>query len=66
MKVRMKSTSAGPGGTMLPGSTVEVDNQTGIDLVRGGFAEMIGGQPRQETAAIKYPESVETRKRKVK
>lgn len=39
MRVKMKTTSAGPNGTVLAGATIDVDEQVAVDLVGGGYAE---------------------------
>lgn len=39
MKVKLKTTMAGPGGTANPGDIVDLPN--GQELIDGGFAESI-------------------------
>lgn len=55
MKVLMKSIMAGPEGTAMPRQVVTVDDKTGLDLVRGGYAEPV------ETAMIAPMENADNR-----
>ncbi len=49
MRIRMKTTSAGPGGVYQAGNEYEVASVTGHPLVTQGFAEVVRG-PAIETA----------------
>jgi len=60
MRVRMKTTMAGPQGCARPGDEREFDQATGEALVRGGYAELLDGSlsvqnPSAETTAAPGP-----------
>ena len=60
MKVRLKTTMAGPKGVFLPESAVEVSNEEAEALIAGGFAVAleqgvelaVAGPAPVETAAV--------------
>lgn len=66
MKIRMRTTAAGPNGTVQAGALVEVDKKTAKALVDGGFATYEAAvkapakkavRPRRETATAPPPET---------
>ncbi len=55
MKVRLKTTMAGPEGAFPPGSVIEASPEEAEMLITGGFAEPVEAEPVKpevETAAI--------------
>ncbi|MBX9877628.1 MAG: hypothetical protein K2Y22_04150 [Candidatus Obscuribacterales bacterium] len=44
MKVKMNTTMAGPDGVVLAGKSVEVDEEFGAELVKGGYAVSLDGK----------------------
>lgn len=50
MKVKMKTTGAGPLWIASPGQEIDVPDETGIDLIQGGFAFAVGGAFETATA----------------
>ena len=58
---------AGPDGPVMPGQEVTVDNETGISLVKGGYAELVErGPDRTEMAVIEPQENTDARPQKAK
>ncbi len=49
IRVRMKTTMAGPNGTASPNGTVLVPEQEATDLVAGGYAEYVDSPPTTAT-----------------
>ena len=57
--IRMKTTSAGPGGMRHPGQVVQVSEAEADSLVNGGFAEPLGlfmNGPVPELTTMETPE----------
>ena len=54
MRVRMITTMAGPDVSALAGQEVELDNETAVPLIKGGYAQPV--KAPIETAAIEQPE----------
>ncbi len=59
MRVRMITTMAGPEVSALAGQEVELDNETAVPLIKGGYAQPV--KAAIETAAIKQPEKAAAR-----
>lgn len=55
MRLRMKSTAAGPGGVLAAGEEVVVSDELGAVLVEMGYAEALKDVP--ETTATAPPET---------
>ncbi|OAN53890.1 hypothetical protein A6A04_13440 [Paramagnetospirillum marisnigri] len=64
MKIRLKTTMAGPDGSFQPGQIVDFERGRAYALIEGGYAEQIGGEepvsepevatlPQPKTAIIK-------------
>jgi len=62
----MLTTAAWPGGTLLPGQEIAVDDDLARALIEGGYAEPVGGAeapapPTPETATAEPPEAAVAR-----
>lgn len=59
MKVKLRTTMAGPGGVVLAGQVTNLDPDRAKILIDAGYAEPIGPQRRQapETATAEPPEA---------
>lgn len=56
IKVRMKTTAAGPNVSLFAGKVAVVEDSLGLQLIRGGFAEPIGPLPKEAPeAAVAEP-----------
>lgn len=57
MRVRLKTTMAGPGGTHTAGTVVSLPPAEAKMLIAGGYAEIVGVQttPKRETAVAPPP-----------
>jgi hypothetical protein len=55
MRIRLRTTAAGPEGVYPAGQVVVVSNELGQAFVEGGYAEPV--KARAETAAITPPEA---------
>ena len=60
MRVRMKTTMAGPNGNATPGQIIDVARDFAYALIEGGAAEQVDDEPvtlaAPETTAIETPE----------
>lgn len=73
MRVRMKTTAAGPGGTIAAGEVTTLPDHIAREMVRGGFAvavrepvtEPVAPEPPPvETATVQPPENAKSRRGK--
>lgn len=51
MKVKLQHTMAGPGGTHMAGSVIEVSDEQGAELLKGGYASKHVEAPKKEEKA---------------
>jgi len=61
MRVRMRTTMAGPERTVIAGKVADLPDAEARDLIKGGYAEAVGKaaapeRPKPETAAAPGPE----------
>jgi len=75
MRVRMRTTYAGPAGTARAGQTIELEDEQAAALLSAGYAEEVvepaaeasgaaDATPADETATIDQPETTSTRTRR--
>lgn len=51
MRIKMKSTMAGPEGVVSEGALIERDDVTAQELIDGGYAEAVGAIPAASAAS---------------
>ena len=70
MRIRMRTTMAGPGGNAGPGDVIDRPKAEAYALIEGGFAEQIEAAPTTqeevETATVDQPEAAVTRRSRSK
>jgi len=59
MRIKVKTTIAGPGVNAGPGDVITVPDAFGRDLVAGGYAEVVAADPRARVETATAPEPAE-------
>ena len=57
IKVKMKTSMAGPNGSCGVGQVIAVSAAEAHDLIEGGFAELVGTPPQTESASLEGGET---------
>ena len=57
IKVKMKTSMAGPNGSCGIGQVIAVSEKEAYDLIEGGFAERVGKPPQTESASLEGGET---------
>ncbi|QEX18502.1 hypothetical protein FRZ44_38090 [Hypericibacter terrae] len=64
MRVRMKTTMAGPAGVWLAGSDVDLPPAAAYALIEGRFADQVDQPGTEEQAMLSAPETTARRRRR--
>ena len=57
IKVKMKTSMAGPNGSCGVGQVIAVSAEEAHDLIEGGFAERVGAAPQTESSVLEGGET---------